>query len=139
MAKLEELFENEEFVAKMEATETEEDMQALMNEYNVEIPDVKEGPEGELTEDDLQSVAGGMSVGGLVEAFKFVWDNGGGKAITAIINPKTIKAFYICSKANSDYNRGNMYRTYSEKTVRNAINTLDNALSKVPKWMLFNR
>lgn len=139
MAKLEELFENEEFVSKMEASETDEEMQALMDEYNLEIPETVEKTDGELTEDDLQGVAGGMSVAGLVEAFKFVWDNGGGKAVTAIINPKTIKAFYVCSKANSDFKKGNMYRTYSEKTVNNAINTLDNALSKCPKWMLFNR
>jgi len=139
MAKLKELFENEEFVAKMEATESDEEMQALMDEYNLEIPDVAENTTGELTEDELQGVAGGISISGLIEAFEFVWENGGGKAVTAIINPKTIKAFYICSKANRDYDRGNMYRTYSEKTVNNAINTLDAALSKVPKWMLIGR
>lgn len=139
MAKLEELFENEGFVAKMKAIETDEEMQALVNEYKIEIPNIAENAEGELTEDDLQAVAGGMSLTGMVDAFKFVWDNGGGKAVKGLINAKTIKAFYICCKANSDFNNGNMYRTYSESTVRNAMNTLDNALSKVPKWMLFNR
>lgn len=129
MAKLEEIMENEEFVAKMEATENDEELKALMEEYNVEIP---EGEGEELNENDLKDVAGGavLTISGLVAAFAAVWNAGGGKVVTSLINTKTIKAYYICCKANSDFKKGNMYRTYTEKQVNNAINTLDKALSK---------
>ena len=129
MALLEKLMDNEEFVAKMEATESEEELKALLEEYNAEVP-VNESEE--LNEDELKDVAGGavLTISGLVAAFAYVWNNGGGKIVTSLINKNTINAYYICCKANSDYKKGNMYRTYSEKKVRNAINTLDKALAK---------
>ena len=50
MAKLEQLLENEEFVAKLDKCETESEMEALRNEYadSVEV-------DAELDEDALQS------------------------------------------------------------------------------------
>lgn len=129
MALLEKLMDNEEFVTKMDATESEEELKSLLEEYDAEVP---VGESEELNEDELKDVAGGavLTVSGLIAAFSFVWNNGGGKVVTSLINKKTIKAYYICCKANSDYKKGNMYRTYSEKTVSNAINTLDKALAK---------
>lgn len=129
MPKLEELMENEEFVAKMDATESEEELKKLLDEYNAEVPVTEDE---ELNEDELKDVAGGavLTISGLVAAFTAVWNAGGGKVVTSLINTKTIKAYYICCKANSDFKKGNMYRTYTEKQVNNAINTLDKALSK---------
>lgn len=57
MAKLEELFENEDFAAKLDKCETESDMEALRAEYadSIEI-------ENELDEEALTEVAGGGKV-----------------------------------------------------------------------------
>lgn len=126
---IETMLENEEFLAKVENANTDEEVQALLTEYDVEIP---ENESDELGETDLEKVAGGalLTAAGVAEAFYWVWTHGGGSVVKKLVNTKTIKAYYICAKANSDAKKGNMYKTYSKSTVNSAINTLDSALKK---------
>ena len=79
LEKLEELLKNEEFAAKLLALDDDKDVQEMLNDNGIEmtleeIAAVKKGviaelngEEAELSEDDLECVAGGVSVGAVVK------------------------------------------------------------------------
>ena len=56
---LEEFVKDDANLAKFEACETQEDVNALLAAEGIDINDVQEN--GELSEDDLENVAGGVS------------------------------------------------------------------------------
>ena len=108
MAKIEQLMENEEFIAKLEACETEEATKALYEEYELEMEPVESE---EITEEDLDIVTGGsVTLATLViAAAPFAWKSG--------------CKFGVLIRANYDAKRyGNMYHTYTKKQVDSAMN-----------------
>ncbi len=107
MAKFEQLMENEEFIAKLEACETEEATKALYAEYGLDMEPVVESEE--ISEDELENVTGGAVISALViAAAPFAWKSG--------------CKFGVLVRANYDAKRyGNMYRTYSKKQVDSAM------------------
>jgi len=76
--KLNTLLEDQDFIEKLTNTETDTEVQALLAENGVEltleeINAVKKGvearisEEGELSEDDLENVAGGVDIANIIE------------------------------------------------------------------------
>lgn len=108
MAKIDQLMENEEFIAKLEACETEEATKVLYAEYGLDMELVAESEE--ISEDDLENVTGGGVVLAtlVVAAAPFAWKSG--------------CKFGVLVRANYDAKKyGNMYRTYSKQQVDSAI------------------
>ncbi len=76
--KLEQMMENEEFNAKMVACENQDQVNALLKEYDVELPSTDAD---ELTEDQLENVAGGIAWGTILTCLAALawvienWDN----------------------------------------------------------------
>lgn len=87
---LENLFENAEFIEKFQKAESKDDLQKLFKEYGIELSreEIDEfvaelekfGDNGELNEEELESVAGGITVKKLVgwcwKALKAGWNAG---------------------------------------------------------------
>ena len=107
MAKIDQLMENEEFIAKLEVCETEEATKALYAEYDLEIA---EDDVEEISEADLANVTGGaiLTTAFLTIIAPFAWKSGAKMGILI--------------RANYDANKyGNMYRSYSKKQVDDAM------------------
>lgn len=107
MARLEELMENEEFITKLEACETEEATKALYAEYSLEIT---ENSSEEISEAELANVTGGavLTTAFLTIIAPFAWKSGAKMGIL-------IRANYDAKKY------GNMYRSYTKKQVDDAM------------------
>lgn len=103
MAKLEELMENEEFIAKLEACETEEQGKALFAEYDLPMA----GDDEELDEKALESVAGGVIWELVIMAAPFAWKFGRDYGILLV-------------SGRDEKKYGNPYITYSKEQVAKA-------------------
>lgn len=122
MAKLEELMENAEFVKKMNAAETDDEIKVLLEDCGVDVP---ERHDEILTEEDLEQVAGGrygVTLNGMID---FLCGEG-----TADLTWKGLWISAVCLYEYCKY--GNAYRTYSKAYVKKLSNDLGN---RIPKWM----
>lgn len=129
MTKFEELMENEEFVKGLDEMKSVDDVATAFKFQGVDIE--KEMPEmaqsEELFEKDLNQVPGGvvLTVTGILAACTTI---GGTKWLSTLYNGSCFSAYMILRKSNSDYKKGNMYRTYSKEQVDKAMKTLEDAM-----------
>ena len=125
MTKFEELMENQKFVESLENTESFDDVKAAFESNGVDLTeelDLNNIEEEELSEIDLDDVAGGVSTAdlkrilkrsisivssGKVNPFKTAWKYGKSCGIL-------LKAYYDVQRYN------NATRTYSEKQIMDA-------------------
>lgn len=125
MTKFEELMENQKFVESLENTESFDDVKAAFESNGVDLTeelDLNNIEEEELSETDLDDVAGGMSAAdwkrilkravsivssGKVKPFSTAWKYGKSCGIL-------LKAYYDVQRYN------NATKTYSEKQIMDA-------------------
>lgn len=122
MAKLEELLENEEFMEKMQAVETEDEAKSLFGKYDIELPKTNDTS---LSEEELSKVAGGrygITLNGVID---FLCGEG-----TADLTWKGLWVSAVCIYDYCKY--GNGYRTYSKAYVKKMGNNLE---KRIPNWM----
>ena len=121
--KFNQVLENEELMKKLESAETEEACREILTAEGIDIDQewanaVNETEEAELGEEELAAVAGGAS-----------WSGDINKLINQIGNVlkygwTAVTKLNILIRANRDYKKGNMYKTYTKSEVRAAYNWL---------------
>lgn len=122
MTKFEELMENEEFVKKMNVAETDNEIKALFEEYDIDVPKREDVV---LTEEALKQVVGGrygITLNGMID---FLCGEG-----TSDLTWKGLWVSAVCLYEYCKY--GNGYRTYSKAYVKKLGNDLG---ERIPKWM----
>lgn len=118
------VLENPEVVERFDGVTTEEEAIAIFKEYGIDYASEVAAfvnTETELSEDDLEQVAGGISIGDVKTVYNAVnkvlkWRFGVGAK-------QAVKDLAICARVIYDYARyKNLYRTYSKSTVQKIIN-----------------